>query len=123
MNLSNPTDKLKYHVLLANGYVAPELGVVESPEYINAKYYISRKEEEAKGRMVTRKTKDQARATLLKLSDNYDKMVLIAKFLLGVKRIKQGMGEDIIYEELSNFIENSKDKHNVILFLDAVSKA
>lgn len=65
MNLSNPADKLKYHVLLANGYVAPELGVVESPEYINAKYYISRKEEEAKGRMVTRKTKDQDRKSVV----------------------------------------------------------
>lgn len=122
LDLSLAKDKIKYHVLIANGYAAPELGVINSPEYINTKYYVSRKEEEASSRMVSTKTKDQARSELLALSKNYDKMILIAKFLLGVRAIKDGMDDGIVYEELSKFIDNPKEKGNITLFLAAVGK-
>lgn len=123
LNLGNPQEKLKYYVLIANGYAAPEIGVINSPEYYNTKYYVSRKEEEATTRVITKKTKDEARAKLLNLSENRNKLVLTAKFLLGVKRIKEDTAPDIIYEELSNFIDDPKEKRNVVLFLEAVAKS
>lgn len=122
LDLSNPKQRLQYYVLVASGYAAPELGLVGSPEYLNTKYYVSRKEEEAKGRTVTLKEKDKAKAELLKLSENTNRLTLVAKFLLGVQKIKEGMSPDIIYEELSKFIDNPKEKRNVSLFIDAATK-
>lgn len=122
LNFSNAQDKLKYYVLIANQYAAPELDSVGNPEYINTKYYISRKEEEVRERVITAKGKDEARAKLFELSKNYDKFVLIAKFLLGSRRIKHGMDEGIIYEELSQYINDPKEKSNLGKFVDAVGK-
>ena len=122
LNFSNPQDKLKYYVLISNGYAAPELGVVNSPDYANTKYYVSRKDEETTERVVSRKTKDEARSKLFKLAEDYQKLVLIGRYLLGARRIKDGMKEDTIYEELSLFIDNPKETSNVTLFLDAMSK-
>lgn len=122
LDLSNPKHKLQYYVLIANGYAVPELGLVNSPEYWNTKFYISRKEEEAKGRTISRKEKDKAKAELLKLSENTDRLTLVAKYLLGINRIKDGTSPDVIYEEVSKFIEDPKEKRNLTLFLDAVSK-
>jgi hypothetical protein len=122
LDLANPDDKVKYLVLLANGYVVPELGMTNNPDYVNTKYYVSRKEEESKGRMLTKKQKDEAKSKLLEVSRDYDKLILIAKFVLGAKRIKTGMDADIIYEEISNFIDDPKDTSNVDLFLDATSR-
>lgn len=122
LNLGNPEDKLRYYVLIANGYAAPELGAVNHPDYVNTKYYVSRKEEESKGRMVTRKAKDEARAKLLEISKDNDKLILIARFLLGSRRIKDTMNPDIIYEELSKFIDDPKDTQNVSLFTEATKK-
>lgn len=122
LNFSNPLDKLKYYVLIANGYAAPELGAVNNPDYINTKYYVSRKEEETKTRMVSRKTKDQASAKMLELSKDYDKLVLVGRYLLGARRIKQGMNEEVVYEEISNYINDPKDKSNITRFIEATSK-
>lgn len=122
LDLANAQDKLKYYVLISNEYAGPELEVMSNPDYNNTKYYISRKEEEAKGRVITRKVKDEARAKLLELSKNYDKMILIAKYLLGTRRIKQGLNEEIAYEELSKYIDDPKEKVNVSNFILALEK-
>lgn len=122
LDLANPIDKLKYHVLISNKYAAPEIGVIESPDFFNTKYYVSRKEEEVSDRVITRRIKDEAKAKLLALSENYNKLVLIARYLLGVRRIKDGQSPDSIYEELSLYIDNPKDKSNVSNFLNAVDK-
>ena len=121
LNLDIPFDKLKYYVLISNGYAAPEYGVTGSPEYINTKYYISRKEEEVADKMTTKKAKDKARAKLLELSENKKRLFVIAQYLLG-DRVKEQMSEDTLYSEVSNFIDDKKEAGNVKLFLDAVSK-
>ena len=122
LNFSNARDKLEYYVLLANGYAAPELGAVNNPDYMNTKYYVSRKEEESKSRIVGKKAKDQARADLLEISKDYNKLVLIGRYLLGARRIKDGMLEESIYEEISNYIDDPKDKANLGRFLEATKK-
>ena len=123
LDLTNPRKKIDYYVLIANRYAAPEFGVLSNPEYQRSKYYVSRKEEETRERVITAKVKDEARAKLLELSTNYDKMVLIARYLLGARRIKHGMDEGAIYEDLSNFINDPKEKNNVSKFTQAVSKS
>lgn len=122
LNFTKPLDKLKYYVLIANGYAAPEIGAVNNPDYMNTKYYVSRKDEETKGRMVTKKTKDQARAKLLEISKDYNKLLLIGKHLLGSRRVKDGISEETIYEEISNYIDDPKDTRNVSVFLEATKK-
>lgn len=122
LDLANPYHKIQYYVLIANGYAAPELGAINSPEFYNTKYYISRKEEEATGRMVTKKTKDEARAALFNLGKDYNKLVLIGKFLLGSQKIKDGMKDSLIYEELSDFIDDPKDTSNPSRFIEATKK-
>ena len=36
---TNPTDVVRYHLLLANGYVAPDRASASLPQYRSAKYY------------------------------------------------------------------------------------
>lgn len=122
LNFSNAQDKLKYYVLIANQYAAPELDAVNNPEYANTKYYVSRKEEEVRERVITAKVKDEARAKLLEISKNSNKFILIAKYLLGARRIKEGMNEGVIYEELSNFLNDTKEKSNLAKFIEATNK-
>ena len=121
LNFSNPFDKLKYYVLIANGFAAPDMASMNSPQFMYTKYYVSRKEEESKSRVVTRKTKDEARAKLLEISKDEDKL-LIAKFLLGSRKVKKGMDANIIYEDVSAFLDDPKEKRNISLFLEATKK-
>lgn len=122
LNFSNPFDKLKYYVLIANNFAAPDMASMNSPQYMYTKYYISRKEEESKTRVVSRKTKDEARAKLLEISKDEDKLVLIAKYLLGSRKVKKGMDANIVYEDVSAFLDDPKEKRNVSLFLEATKK-
>src|SRR5690606_14085273 len=39
LNRSNPLDVVKYHMLIANGYVAPNKALAAHPDYLQAKYY------------------------------------------------------------------------------------
>lgn len=122
LNLANPQDKIKYYVLIANRYAAPEIAVTNNPEYMHTKYYVSRKDEETSVRVVTRKQKDEAKAKLLELSKDEDKFLLIAKFLLGTRRVKKGMNPNTIYELVSEFIEDPNEKTNISQFLNATKK-
>src|ERR1700749_444361 len=46
LNFDNPHDRVKYYILLANDYAAPELEARNNPDFVNTKFYVHRTETE-----------------------------------------------------------------------------
>lgn len=118
LNSTNPLDVIRYHLLIANGYAAPNKELASYPEYRGAKYYCFVEEKEEAQDVSTQKKRDHARAELLKLSENEDFALLVAQVLIG-ERIKKGMKPDTVYKHLSDFI-NAADGANVTKFIKTV---
>jgi hypothetical protein len=120
LNRANPLDVVRYHMLTANGYVAPDRESASLPEYRNSKYYCFVEKVVNDEEVSTQKIRDKARGELLKLSDNIDKMVLIGQYLEGDK-YKQGMQPNTIYKMLSDYINSAQEPDNLKKFLKAMT--
>ena len=119
LNRSNPLDIVKYHVLVSNGYAAPDLESAGLPEFRNAKYYCYVDERVNREEVSTQKLRDRARAKLLQISETHDLTVLIGQALEGDK-YKMGMDDNTLYKMLSDYINNVKEPDNVKRFIRAV---
>ena len=111
---------MRYHLLLANGYVAPDRASASLPQYRSAKYYLHVQDRANSEEVSTQKLRDKAAAELLKLSDNDDLMVLVGQYLEGDK-YKQGMKNATLYKMLSSYIKDVAEPDNVKRFLRATS--
>jgi hypothetical protein len=111
-------DVIKYHWLIANGYVAPSKEAINHPKYLNANYYCHIDEVEQIKNISTRKLVDKAKAELSKIDSNKDMLYLIGSYLEGT-RYKKTMKPDSLYSMLSDFIEDKKNPENVDKFLKA----
>lgn len=120
LNRANPSDVIKFYLLVSNGYVAPSKDEAGNPKFMSAKYFVFTTEVENKEKVSTRKIKDKARAALLNLSEKPETMLLIGQFLEGPKYMK-GLEPDTLYSMLSDYIEVNKD-NAVQKFLKAVEK-
>lgn len=118
LNKANPLDVLKYHYLIANGYVAPSIEKIGEPKYINASYYCHVEEIETNKTVSYRKLIDSAKAILSKISENKEMLYLIGAYLEGT-RYKKTMTSNTLYLMLSDYIEDNKNKENVEKFLKA----
>lgn len=118
LNKSNPLDVIRYHMLIANGYAAPNKESTGDPKYRNAKYYCFVEERENDEEVSTQMLRDKSRAELLKLSENEELMVLVGQYLEGDK-YKPGMKVKTLYKMLSDYI--SVDADNLKRFVRAIS--
>lgn len=121
LNMANLIDRIKYHVLVSNNFVALTLSDIDDPEYYNAKFYLSNLEQETDEKTSKKRTKDEAVAKLFQLYDSLLKLKLVAKYLLG-SIIADGMRTEDIYNELSDFIEQDKKGENFRRFTEAIVK-
>jgi hypothetical protein len=121
LNFDNPNDRVKYYILLANNYAAPELEAKSNPEFLNSKFYMHRAENEEGQKAVKSRERDKAVADLYAMYDNKPKLVLIGKYILGSK-VKDSMSQDGIYNLLRSGIENDKEGTIVRKFNEATSK-
>lgn len=121
LNFDNPHDRVKYYVLLANDYAAPELEARNNPDYINTKFYVHRTETEEGQKAVKGKERDKAVSTLYAMANNKNKLLLIGKYVIGQK-VKDSMSEDGIYNLLRENLLNDKDGSTTRKFNDATSK-
>lgn len=121
LNFDIPLDRVKYYVLLANNFSAPELEAKASPEFINAKFYMHRSDDEDNNKVVKSRERDKAVSDLFLMYDNEKKLKLIGRYILGTK-VKDSMSKDSIYNTLRDSL--SADKEGVIIrkFADAMSK-
>jgi hypothetical protein len=119
LSRQNPYDIIKYHALIANGYVAPSEKAASSPRYKFAKYYFFIEDVEADEQVSTLKKRDRARSELYKLDGDKDKLVLIGQYLEGGK-YKETMKPSTLYKNLSDYINNSQYPENVDEFLRVV---
>ena len=108
LNIANPTDVIKYNMLISNGYVAPSKDETGNPRYRDAKYYCFSTTVDNKEKVSARKIKDSARAELLKIADKKESLLLMGQFLEGPKYNKV-LDVDDLYSMLSDFIELNKD--------------
>jgi hypothetical protein len=120
LNRMNPLDVIAYHVLISNGYAAPNKSAISAPEYRNAAYYCHIDEVESDVKVSSSKKRDRARAELYKMAEDKEKMLLIGSYLEGA-RYKKTMKENTLYDMLSDFIDNKAQPENVDTFLRAVT--
>jgi hypothetical protein len=121
LNFDLANDRIKYYVLLANEYAAPELEARNNPDLVNTKFYVHRTETEEGSKAIKSKERDKAIANLYNMSENQDKLTLIGKYVLGTK-VKNGMSSNSIYNILRDHLANDKDGTIVRKFNDATSK-
>lgn len=114
----NPLDIIKYHVLIANGYVAPSKESAGETRYLGASYYCHIDEVEATKTVSNRKLIDRAKAELTKIADNKEMLYLIGTYLEGQK-YKKTMSPNTLYILMSDFIEDKKNPENIQNFLNA----
>lgn len=116
LNKANPMDVVKYHYLVACGYVAPSKEAIGNPKFLNSNYYCHIDEVEMTKNISSRKLIDQAKSELFKISDNKDILYLIGCYLEGT-RYKKTMKADSLYSMLSDYIEDKKSSENVEKFI------
>jgi hypothetical protein len=121
LNFDIPTDRIKYYVLLANNFAAPELEAKENPDFNNAKFYMHRAENEEGTKAVKSRERDKAVADLYTMYDNKNRLLLIGKYMLGSK-VKDSMTQDAVYNLLRDSIQADKDGSVVRKFNEATSK-
>jgi hypothetical protein len=120
LNKANPIHVIRYHLLVSNGYVAPDKDSTGHPEFLTARYYCHVDERANKEEVSTQKTRDRARAKLLEISASHDTMVMIGQYLEGDK-YKSGMSDDTLYAMLSAYIEDKKEPENLKKFVKAAT--
>lgn len=114
-----PMDVIKYHALIANGYVAPDFESSSHPAFLSCKYYCHIEEKVNAAETSTQKIRHKATSELLRISEVPEKMALIGQYLEGDK-YKFGMSPDTLYAMLSQFIANPNEPDNLGKFLKAV---
>lgn len=122
LNRENPLDVVKYHMLIASQYVAPNFDDLGEPMFRNCKYYMFTEEVDTKVKAVDRKKFDKAKAALYNMSEDLDRMTTIGEFLEGQKYDKKGMNIEMSYNMLSDYIEDKKNPDNIERFIKAVAK-
>ena len=118
LNGANASDIVKYCILVANRFAAPDQDSAAAPEYLQTKYYCYRKERIDEETVSAQKAKDKARAKLLEISDDKERLVLIGNYLEGNK-YKVTMSPSTLYRMLSDYIEDPKETENRRRFLKA----
>lgn len=121
LNFDIPLDRVKYYVLLANRFSAPELEAKGDPDYISTKFYMHRSEEEDSQKSVKSRERDKAVADLFGLYDNERKLNLIGKYILGSK-VKDSMKKDSVYNLLRDTLTNDKEGTATRKFAEAMGK-
>lgn len=120
LNKSVALDVIRYNMLIANGYAAPDKDSTGDPQYRNAKYYCYVEQRANDEEISTQRIRDKARSELLKLSESDDRMVLIGQYLEGDK-YKTGMRPNTLYKMLSDFINDVREPDNLKRFTKAVN--
>jgi len=121
LNFDLATDRIKYYVLLANDYAAPELDARNNPDLANTKFYVHRSETEEGSKAIKSKERDKAIAALYNMAENKNKLVVIGKYVHGTK-VKDSMSADAIYNILRESLTNDKEGTILRRFNEATSK-
>lgn len=121
LNFDIPMDRVRYYVLLANNFSAPELEAKIDPDYINTKFYMHRSDSEDSQKAVKSRERDKAVSDLFLMYDNPHKLKLIGRFIMGTK-VKESMSSDSVYNVLRDALSNDKEGTIVRKFAEATSK-
>jgi hypothetical protein len=122
LNFDNPHDRVKYYILLANNYAAPELEAKSIQNSCTLSIYMHRAENEEGQKAVKSRERDKAVADLYSLYDNNrPKLILIGKYIFASK-VKESMSSDGIYNCLEKVLLTDKDGSIVRKFNEATSK-
>jgi hypothetical protein len=121
LNLANPLDRVRYHVISVCDGVAPNLKAAGMMEYRDAKYYISREFEEVGDRLESKKRYNLAATEFVKLMESPDRAVLVGRYL--DLPVSNNTPPDNIYEIFQNALDADKATGFVNRFLAAVSKS
>lgn len=121
LNFDNPNDRIKYYVLLANNYAAPELEAKVNPDYINTKFYMHRADTEDGQKSVKSRERDKATSDLYGMYDNENRLKLVGRYILGTK-VKDSMKKDSVYNLLRDHLSNDKEGDIIRKFNEATGK-
>jgi hypothetical protein len=101
---SNARHELYWYVLKANKVIMPDSTFKNSPEYWDSKFVAYEPEFEAANKNVDRVSIDKAISVTLNLKGNYNKLLLIARLLLGPS-ITNEQGIEVLYDKLRSWLD------------------
>lgn len=121
LDMTKPSHRLMFHVVLASGAVAPSIRESQDPEYNHAKYYVFRDFEDVSERVEKKDRLATAMAELKKILNKPERAIQLAQFLdLNVSTLTPPENvRDIFY----TFLENDSKVNSVARFLDAIAKS
>lgn len=121
LNFDIPADRIKYYILLANDFSAPELEAVDNPDFINTKFYMHRAEYEDKEKSIKSRERDKATSELYLMYEKPEKLKLIARYVLG-SRVKETLDTDTVYNLLREELVGDKEGTVIRKFSEATLK-
>lgn len=120
LNLSNPTDRIRYHVLMASGEIAPNLKETANADYFNAKYYLSRKHEDVSEKLAKKKRYNESAAALIDLMKTPDKAILIGRYLN--LPVSNNTPYDNMYDAFQSYLDSDEKIGSIDKFMRALTK-
>lgn len=123
LDLSNPKDRLAYHVILASGEAAPNIKEAKEGNVVHrtAKYYVARENEDVSDKVLKNKRKNEAIVKFMELIEDPDKTLLVASYLN--LRITEATPQSNRFDIIQNFLDNDEQLGSVDKFLIAVNKS
>lgn len=122
LDMSNPQDRIAYHIILASGETAPSLREGEEDvEFLRSKYYVSRENEDVSIKVEKKRRYNEAVMEFMKLLKNPDRCILVGRYL-GLP-IKESTQPNNVFDIFQNFLDQDNKLDSVNKFLMAVEKS
>jgi hypothetical protein len=121
LDLSNPMDRIRYSVIIANKAAAPSIREAMDAEHYHTKYYVAREFDDVSDRLERKKKYNKAVTALDKLAKTPDKAIMIGRYL-GL-HVSNTTPQDNVYDAFQTFLDNDDVLGSVDKFLMAVNKS
>lgn len=122
LDMSNPLDRVAYHVILASGEAAPSHRDAETEvDYLRSKYYIARENEDVSIKVERKRKYNEAISEFMDLMKAPDQALLVGRYL-GLP-IKESTPQNNVFDIFQNFLDSDDKLGSVDKFLFAIKKS
>lgn len=122
LDMSNPLDRIKYHVIMASGEAAPSFKDAKTqPAYRTSKYYVFRENENVSDKVEKKKRYNKAVVEFTDLMEDLEKALLVGKYL--DLPLRSTTPPNNVFDIFQTFLDNDEKLDSVNKFLIAVKKS
>lgn len=117
LDMAVASDRIAYHVIIANKMAAPSIREGKHPEFKNSKYYVFRDYDDVSDRVERRKRQDEATVLLTDLMKTPDKAIIIGRYL--ELNVSNNTPQNNVYDAFRVFLDNDDKDGTVERFIAA----